>query len=128
MTPLLMGRDPAKKITGVATGRHEGEIRVVLLIDNGLPLIIESTGLSQDQAELLAGAYFEGLQASEGLTAETIHALLDDPEAVAALESPTELNSVNRELFRRGALGGLRLAAAGYWVDTEDSNVGATLH
>src|SRR5262245_32603462 len=106
-----MERDPKKRITGVGTGIHKGEIRVILIVNGLEPLVILSTGLDLRQAELVLSGYADGLQGSTDLTTDMITAFLNDPWAVEALQVPLdhEVEPADRELFKRAALGGLKL-------------------
>ena len=124
----MIDRDPAKRINAFGIAVHEGEVRAVLLINNRASLIIESNGLNHAQAELLCDGYVDGLRESADLPARMIEALLDDPDAIEALEVPLDGSPGDRELFKRGAIGGLRLATAGYWIDADDTAVSPTIH
>ena len=113
-------RDPRKRITAFGVGVHQGKICAVLVVDDATALIIGSLGgLSHDQAELLCDGYIDGLRESSDIPGPMIDAFLEDPDAIAALEVPLPLSPADRELFKQGAIGGLRLATAGYWTDVE---------
>jgi hypothetical protein len=128
MTQSTMERDPAKRITAFGIGVLNGEVRAVLLVNDADPLVVVSNGLNHDQAELLCDGYVDGLRESAGLPVDMIEAFLNDPIAIAALEVPLDRNPADRELFKQGAIGGLRLAAAGYWIDTGEAAEPRTIH
>ena len=123
-----MERDPDKRITAFGIGVHGGEVRAVLLVNDADPLVVVSNGLNHDQAELLCDGYVDALRESAGLPADMIDAVLNDPEAFAAPQVPLDKSPADRELFKQGAIGGLRLAAAGYWIDTGNAAEGRTIH
>ena len=123
-----MERDPAKRITAFGIGVQNGEVRAVLLVNDADRLVIASNGLNHEQAELLCDGYVDGLRESAELPAHMIDAFLNDPGAIESLEVPLDRSPADRELFKRGAIGGLRLAAAGYWIDTHDAAECRTLH
>ena len=120
-------RDPRKRITAFGVGIHQGNVCAVLVVNDADALIIGSIGgLDHDQAELLCDGYIDGLRESSDIPAPMIDAFLADPDAMAALEVPLPLGPAERELFKQGAIGGLRLASAGYWMDVDDP-IGAPL-
>jgi len=114
---MQTNRDPAKRITGIVTGRYAGAFRVLLIVDDHGVVVADGEAANRTQAELLANGYMDGFEASEGVPPELLAALLVDSQVLADLEFPAEMSAVNRELLRSGALGGLRLAAEGYWVN-----------
>ena len=124
----MIDRDPSKRITAFGIAIHEGEVRAVLLINNRASLVIESKGLTHEQAELLCDGYVDGLRESADLSARMIDALLDAPDVIAALDVPLDGSPADKELFKQGAIGGLRLATAGYWIDADDIAASPTLH
>jgi hypothetical protein len=123
-----MKRDPSKKITAFCVGLHDGEVRPILLVNDIDRLVVASNGLSQEQAELLCDGYVDGLRESTELPVSLIAAFLDDAEAIAALEVPLDGDPAERELFKQGTIGGLRLAAAGYWIDVGEPVESRTIH
>ncbi|HZM44853.1 MAG TPA: hypothetical protein VFC14_08485 [Burkholderiales bacterium] len=123
-----MGRDPAKRITAFGIGIHRGEIRAVLLINDRDRLVVPSVGLNHEEAELLCDGFVDALRESTDLDASMIDAFLDDPEAIEALAVPLDASPAKRELFKQGAIGGLRLAADGYWLDVYDASEPRTIH
>ena len=124
----MIFRDPDKRITAFGIAIHQGEVRPVLLVNGGGKLVIASEGLNHEQAELLCDGYVDGLRESADLPMRLIDAFLDDPEAIAALEVPLDSSVADKELFKQGAIGGLRLATAGYWLDVEETTVSHTIH
>lgn len=116
-----LNRDPAKRITAFGIGVHEGEVRAVLLVNDAATLVVISKGLTHWQAELLCDGYVDGLRESADLSCDLIDTFLDDHEAVEALEVPMDMSPADRAVFKRGALGGLRLASMGYWLDVDES-------
>ena len=122
----MIHRDPDKRITAFGIAVHDGEVRPVLLVNDGIKLVIATKGLNHEQAELLCDGYVDGLRESADLPARLIDAFLDDPEAIEALEVPLETSAAAKDLFKQGAIGGLRLATAGYWLDVNDA--GVTIH
>ena len=112
-----MNRDPAKRITGIATGRYAGTFRVLLILDDHGVVVADGEAADRTQAELLANGYMDGFDGSEGVPPDLLAELVIDPKILVDLQYPAEMSAVNRELLRCGALGGLRLAAQGYWVD-----------
>jgi hypothetical protein len=112
-----MNRDPAKRITGIATGRYAGAFRVLLIVDDQGLVLADGEAPDRTQAEMLANGYMDGFEGSEEIPPELLAGLVVDSQILADLEFPAEISLVNRELLRFGALGGLRLAAQGYWVD-----------
>src|SRR5262245_57222643 len=123
-----MHRDPKKRITDFGVGVHKGEVRAILLINHHAPLVIESRGLNQQQAELVVEGYVDGLRGSEQLPRRILITFLSDPTAMAALEVPLDISPADRELFKRGAIGGLGLAADGYWLDLGQMAPDRTIH
>ena len=123
-----MNRDPAKRITGFATGRYAGAYRVLLIVDDHGVVVADGEMPDRSQAELLANGYMDGLEGSEGIPPELLASLLVDAQMLADLEFPAEMSVVSRELLRHGALGGLRLAAQGYWVDHASADSRRTIH
>jgi hypothetical protein len=123
-----MQRDPKKRITDVGIGIHQGEVKAILLVNHDAPLVIESRGLNPEQAELLLEGCVDGLRGSEQLPRRILTTFLSDPAAIAALEVPLDISPADRELFKRGAIGGLGLAADGYWLDVAEPAQGRTLH
>jgi hypothetical protein len=121
-------RDPAKRIIAFGVALHEGELRPVLLVNNGSKLIIASHGLSREQAGILCDGYVDGLRESEDLSEDLINAFLNDPEAMAALDVPLDRSVADKELFKQGTIGGLNLATAGYWLDLSPAAVAVTVH
>ena len=124
----MLNRDPEKRITAFGVAVHEGQVRAVLLINNGAGLVIESEGLNHEQAELLCDGYVDGLREGADIPARMIDALLDDPDALEELEVPLDISPADKELFKDGALGGLELALAGYWLDPDDIAISPTIH
>ena len=115
-----MERDPNTRITvGVGIGKHAAEVRPVLLVNGDDPLVIESTGLNELEAALLVDGYVDGLCAGEAMTQEMISSFLNDPPAIAGMDIAVGLSAAHQKLRERGVLGGLRLAAEGYWFDAE---------
>ena len=121
----MICRDPTKQIIAFGVALHEGELRPVLVMNNGSKLVIASYGLSREQAGILCDGYVDGLRESEDLSEYLINAFLDDPEAIAALDVP---GVADKELFKQGAIGGLNLATAGYWLDLSIAPVGVAVH
>src|SRR5262249_26203909 len=109
-------------------GIHKGEIKAILLVNHDAPLVIESRGLSSQQAELVLEGCVDGLKGSERLPRRILITFLSDPTAIAALEVPLDISDADRELFKRGAIGGLGLGADGYWLDVAEPAKGRTLH
>ena len=124
----MINRDPAKRITAFGIAIHEGEVRAVLLINHRISLVIASKGLNHEQAELLCDGYVDGLRESADLTSTMIDAFLDDADAIESLEVPLDGSPADKELFKQGAIGGLRLATAGYWLDPDDTTISPTIH
>ena len=119
--------DSHKRITGFGCVPHvEGGFKVALIINDEDTLTVESESLSDDQAELFADGYVDGLRASETLTADQIESFVDDPAAIAAMDVPPDVAAADRELFTRGAVGGLKLGAEGYWLDVDETPAGPT--
>src|SRR5262245_13135938 len=124
-----MNRDPSKRITRIATGRYAGMFRVLLILEDQGVVVADGEAADRGQAELLANGYMDGFEGSEGIPPELLATLVGDPQILADLEYPAELSTMNRELLRSGALGGLKLAAQGYWLDHEvDATVERLLH
>ena len=124
----MINRDPDKRITAFGIAVHEGEVRPVLLVNDGARLVIASKGLSHEQAELLCDGYVDGLRESAELSVRLIDAFLEDPDAIASLDVPMDRSAADKELFKQGAIGGLRLATAGYWLDVHDDAGSVTIH
>ena len=57
-------RDPRKRVTAVAVGVESDEIRVMFIIDGQPHVITERTGLTREQAELIAAGMANGLRAA----------------------------------------------------------------
>src|SRR5262245_46887499 len=125
--PMIL-RDPNKRITAFGIAVHEGEVRPVLLVNDGAKLVIASKGLTHEQAELLCDGYVDGLRESAELSVRLIDAFLEDPDAIESLEVPLDRGAADKELFKQGAIGGLRLATAGYWLDVNEAAAGITIH
>jgi hypothetical protein len=113
-----MLRDPHKRVTEITIDRHEAEVRVVLTFSSDESLVVGSEGLDEPQALLLADGYAEGLRACQEVKEEIIKAFLKDPKAQIAFDVPPDLEPDDRQLFERGAIGGLKLGTQGYWTDT----------
>jgi len=124
-----MARDPRKRITGVGVGMHRGKFHLILLLSEDDRLIIASNGLNEEQARLVCDGFVDGLRESSGLTEDMLTTFLEDPRAIAALQIPGDMSLAERELFKRGALGGMSVAAAGFWLDdTERVGDSRVLH
>ena len=121
-------RDPSKQITAVAIDIRRGKVRPVLFVNGDTPLIIEHDGLTEAQAVLVIDGYVDGLRSGSDLDEELIEAFLEDPRAVHRLETPFAMSASDVDLFKLGALGGLSLAARGYWMDTTQTGAERTLH
>ena len=117
----VMRRDPSKEITAVGIGTHRGKVRPVLLVNGSEPLIVEHDGLTEAEAVVVIDGYVDGLRSGGGLKRDVIEAFLRDPLAVTVLETPFAMSISDVRLFRLGALGGLSLAAQGYWMATDSS-------
>jgi hypothetical protein len=122
-----MQRDPRKRVTAFGIGIHRGEVRAVLVLNDSDALIVGSNGMTHHQAEALCDGYVGGLRESANIPEPMILAFLDEAEALARLEVPIDVSPADRELFKQGAIGGLRLATDGYWIDV-DIPEGTTIH
>src|SRR5262245_18409438 len=113
-----MFRDPRKRVTEITIDRHEAEVRVVLTCNSDESLVVGSKGLDEPKALLLADGYAEGLRACQRVKEDIVRAFLKDPKEQIAFDTPADLTPDDRQLFERGAMGGLKLGAQGYWTDT----------
>ncbi len=121
-----MNRDPAKRITAFGIGVHKGEVRAVLVVNDAQTLVVASNCLTHSQAELLCDGCVDGLRECADLPSHLIDAFLDDQNAVEHLEVPRDMSAEDQAVFKQGALGGLRLASMGYWLDVDKS--ASTIH
>ena len=103
-------------------------MRPVLLVNGGAPLIVEHEGLTEAQAVLVIDGYVDGLRNGGDLSQAVIQALLRDPLAVTGMEAPCAMSTSDLRLFKLGALGGLSLAAHGYWMDKAEVGEARTIH
>src|SRR5688572_1740443 len=120
-----MTRDPEKRILSFAVGATEGEYRPVVQLPNDKLVVIQSHGLTREEAELVALGIQEGLQ---NVTATEIEAV-QTKDLVVEVAVPG-LNAHQNELIARGVRGGVDLASQGYWLEesVEPGNAGSTLH
>jgi hypothetical protein len=91
------------------------------VVNDADALVVAGNGLTHSQAELLCDGYVNGLLESADLPSHLIDAFLEDQEAVERLKVPDDMSPADRAVFKRGALGGLRLASMGYWLDVDES-------
>lgn len=117
---MPLPRDPAKQVKGVAIGLHQGEQRVVLLLDGDDLLVVETRGLTRTQAEMLGEGYVDGLRAAGSGLGDSF-----DDEELEVEVVPGNLTPGERMLVERGSWGGLDLAAQGYWIEDKADELAA---
>jgi hypothetical protein len=119
-------RDPEKRVLCLAVGTIEGEHRPVAELPDDKVVVVQSHGLTREEAELVALGVQEGLQrvASEEIEAVSMR------ELVVEVVVPG-FNAYQNELVARGVRSGVDLAGQGYWLEeapeTRDA-AGASLH
>jgi hypothetical protein len=123
-----MARDLMKRVIAVGIGVQEGELRVILILDDDRRLIVASQGLTRTRAEVLCDGYFEDLREGAKLPRDMVVAFVSDPRAIAALEMPAEMSPNAMKLFKLGVVGGMELALQGYWVRSRTVAAELTLH
>ena len=122
-----MLKNPGKRVTDVAVGKSERDFWILFEINRAEAMYVETSGLTILQVKILSDGYVHGFACGECLAPELIEVLLNDPTEIAALPIPLNVSPPDRELFRRGTAGGLKLAASGFWLDRPTTPSGAAV-